>query len=120
MLKLELEQVEVIGKPIPACESEPISHVEQAQNMAEFLAGISAQLDVPAAVVAGRTPLISDPNFTHWVVGQGQIVGEAREAESNGYGSCFVCVRLFGMPENAEHGHVDPSRLHAKKNAKLA
>jgi hypothetical protein len=44
VLELEPEQVQVIGTPIPACESDPISREEQARNMAEFLVGIAQNL----------------------------------------------------------------------------
>jgi hypothetical protein len=47
VLELEQNQIEVIGTPIPACESDPISRKEQAQNMMEFMGqlaeGLSAQ-----------------------------------------------------------------------------
>ena len=35
VLELEPVQVEVIGTPIPACESDPINRKEQAENMAD-------------------------------------------------------------------------------------
>ena len=41
VIDLDHDQVQVIGRPIPACESDPISRAEQAKNMAEFLAGLS-------------------------------------------------------------------------------
>ena len=37
VLELDPEQLEVIGTPIPACESDPISTQEQHDNMEEFL-----------------------------------------------------------------------------------
>ena len=37
VLELDPEQLEVIGTPIPACESDPISTQDQHENMAEFL-----------------------------------------------------------------------------------
>ncbi len=40
VIELDREQVLVIGKPIPVCESDPVSRVEQSRNMAEFVAGI--------------------------------------------------------------------------------
>ena len=44
VLELEPSQVEVVGTPIPACESEPISSEKQAANMAEFMTGVARAL----------------------------------------------------------------------------
>ncbi len=40
VLELKPEQVEVIGKPVPWQETEPISRKEQHENMARFLVGL--------------------------------------------------------------------------------
>jgi hypothetical protein len=58
VLELEPVQVEVIGRPIPACESDPISRQQQDRNMAEFLGGIAAQMNLPeerAVCISGKT-----------------------------------------------------------------
>jgi hypothetical protein len=47
VLELDPEQVEVIGKPIPACESDPVSRAKQEQNMAAFLGGMAQELGLP-------------------------------------------------------------------------
>jgi len=47
VLELEPVQIEVIGTPIPAIESDPISREEQRQNMAEFLGSIAQEMDIP-------------------------------------------------------------------------
>jgi hypothetical protein len=47
VLELEPEQVEVIGTPIPACESDPVSREKQTQNMAKFLGGLAQDLGLP-------------------------------------------------------------------------
>ena len=44
VLELEPHQVEVIGKPIPWKEEEPVSRQVQGKNMARFLAGLCADL----------------------------------------------------------------------------
>ena len=49
VLELEPEQVEVIGKPIPVCESDPILREEQDRKMAGFLGGLARDLGVPPA-----------------------------------------------------------------------
>ena len=47
VLELEPVQVEVIGTPIPAIESDPISRDEQRRNMAEFLGNLAQEMDIP-------------------------------------------------------------------------
>ena len=47
VLELDPEQVEVIGTPIPACESDPVSREKQEQNMAAFLGGLAQDLGLP-------------------------------------------------------------------------
>ncbi|MGB2829966.1 MAG: DUF2958 domain-containing protein [Phycisphaerae bacterium] len=47
VLELDPEQVEVIGTPIPACESDPVSREKQQQNMATFLGGMAQELGLP-------------------------------------------------------------------------
>ena len=112
VIELDADQVEVIGRPIPACESAPISREQQARNMANFLGGLSQEAGVPAfAPVQG---LVSDPSFTHWVVAEGRLVGEARGVKPAKNGRCSVCVRLFHMPECAEHGTIDREHLREK------
>ena len=47
VLELEPAQIEVIGTPIPAMESDPISREGQRRNMAEFLGSIAREMDIP-------------------------------------------------------------------------
>jgi len=112
VLEIEREQVQVIGRPIPACESDPIPRSEQARKMANFLAGISQEAGVPA--VAPGQHLVSDPTFSHWVVTEGQVLGEARDVQPDGNGTCFAYVRLFQIPEGAEYGTIEQQYLRAK------
>ena len=44
VLELEPGQVQVIGTPIPASESEPVSREEQNRNMAEFLSQMAREV----------------------------------------------------------------------------
>jgi hypothetical protein len=53
VLELRPEQVQVIGTPIPWETEPPLSREEQARNMGNFLAGLSASLGAPAIVVGG-------------------------------------------------------------------
>ena len=116
VLELDPEQVEVIGKPIPACESDPISRDEQAENMAGFLTGLACAMNVPAIAVGNGDPLVSDPKFSHWVVEQGRIVGEAHSVKPADHGMSFAFVRLFRMFDLAEHGYIANNQLRAKTN----
>ena len=113
VLELEPEQVKVIGRPIPAIESDPISRQKQQQNMARFLAGLSQSAQVPA-VELGEQPVISDPKFTHWVIEGEVIIGEAHSVESGHNGIAFAYVRLFAMPEMAEYGSIESEKLRSK------
>jgi hypothetical protein len=47
VLELDPEQVQVIGTPIPVCESDPVSREKQQQNMAAFLGGMAQELGLP-------------------------------------------------------------------------
>ena len=118
VLEPDAEQVQVIGKPIPACESDPVSRENQRQHMARFMDELSTASGVPVVQVGGRGPVVSDARFTHWVVEQGSILGEAHSIETNGNGMSFAFVRLFNMPEAAEYGHIETTKLQAK-NGKL-
>ncbi len=57
VIELDTDQVELLTRPIPACESDVIDRKEQAENMAGFLCGVASELGVPAsrAVAVGET-----------------------------------------------------------------
>ncbi len=112
VLELDRAQVQIIGRPIPACESDPISREEQARNMANFLAEVSQEVGVPA--VAPGQQLVSDPSFTHWIVVEDQVIGEAREVQPDNNKTAFAYVRLFNMPECAEYGWTENKHLRSK------
>ena len=63
VIELQHAQVEVIGTPIPACESDPISRQQQNLNMAKFLGGLAAELNLPeerAICVGANTVVTAD------------------------------------------------------------
>jgi hypothetical protein len=63
VIELEPTQVEVIGTPIPARESYPVSREQQNRNMAEFLGGMVAEMNLPAervVCVGGDTVVEAD------------------------------------------------------------
>ena len=115
VLELSREQLQVIGRPIPACESDPISREEQQHNMDEFLADVSREAGKMAITMGPQ--IVADPAFTHWVVVNGKTVGEAHSVESDGHGHSFGFVRLFNMPEGAEYGYIDSRYLQAKSES---
>ncbi len=115
VIELDQDQVKVIGRPIPACESDPISREEQARKMAGFLAELSQAAGVVA--IAPGQGIVSDPQFTHWVVVDGKIAGEAHSVEAAGNSRSFAFVRLFNMPEGAEYGYIETAYLRPKQNS---
>jgi len=63
VIELEPAQVQVIGTPIPACESDPVSREQQNRNMAEFLGDVAADLNLPqerAVCIRGSTMIQAD------------------------------------------------------------
>jgi hypothetical protein len=112
VIELEPAQVKVIGQPIPACESDPIDRAEQAANMRTFLAGLGSGAQAPLK----DTTIHSDPAFTHWVLLEGKVVGEAHSVEDEGGGISFAFVRLFGMDDLAEFGTIETQRLRHKSD----
>ncbi len=57
VIELEPEQIELLTQPIPACESDPISRKEQANNMGQFLGELASEIGIPEelAVATGNT-----------------------------------------------------------------
>ncbi|MGD0572901.1 MAG: DUF2958 domain-containing protein [Sedimentisphaerales bacterium] len=57
VIELEPLQIEVVGTPIPALESDPVSRREQAGNMASFLCGLASSLGISEkqAITIGDT-----------------------------------------------------------------
>jgi len=45
VLELESNQVQVIGRPIPACESDPVSREQQENNMFNYMRGTAEALN---------------------------------------------------------------------------
>ena len=57
VLELDTDQVELLTRPIPAMESDPIDRKDQAENMAEFLSGTAEAIGIPQehAIATGNT-----------------------------------------------------------------
>ena len=63
VIELEPIQLEVIGMPIPAIESDPISREEQNHNMGEFLGSLAQEMNIPeerVICVGGDTVVKAD------------------------------------------------------------
>ena len=82
--------------------------------MAGFLTELARELGVPAIAVGQQQPIVSDPEFTHWVVEQDVLVGEAHSVKQGANGMSFAFVRLFSIPEMAEYGYIETNKLSAK------
>jgi len=105
LIKLEPVQMEVIGTPIPACESDPISRQQQSQNMAEFLGSLAADLNLPAervVCISGSTVIQADKRPTSRKVrGMKLLTKEIRKklpplyAQEDKGGKAIVHLRLF-------------------------
>lgn len=60
VIELETDQVELLTRPIPACESDPIDRKQQAENMAGFLCNLSQEIGIPEnrAIAIGETTAV--------------------------------------------------------------
>lgn len=62
VLELDQDQIEVIGTPIPACESDPVSREKQQQNMVAFLSGMAQELgSTPGQSIGVGAATVSRP-----------------------------------------------------------
>ena len=115
VMELPPEAVEVIGQPIPWRLTQPISRGQQHEQFAAFLSGGSRDLafhDCP-----DDTSGVDDPGFSHWVIENAVVVGEAREIEPIDDHLCIAYVRLFRLPEQAEYGRIATDQLRPKHPA---
>jgi len=105
VIELEPVQVEVIGRPIPACESDPISREQQSRNMAQFLGDIAAATGLPkerAVCISGSTVIQAGARAANKKVrGMKLLTKEMRKTlpplyaqESKG-GKAVVYLKLF-------------------------
>jgi hypothetical protein len=103
-------QVEVVGKPIPACESDPVSREQQNHNMAEFLGGLAAELNIPeerAVCIGGRTAVTADKRAANnRVRGMKLLTEEIRKKlpplySQDGKGSKAIAHVKFFTPDSS-------------------
>ncbi len=105
VIELEPVQVEVIGTPIPACESDPISREQQKRNMAEFLGAVAAEVNLPeerAVCISGSNVIVADRKAANNKIrGMKLLTQEIRKnlpplyAQENKGGEAVVYLRLF-------------------------
>ena len=110
VIELEPVQVEVIGTPIPAMESFPVSREQQNRNMSEFLGDLAAELDIPAEsaiCVGGQTVVEADKRVVNNKIrGMKLLTQEIRKklpplyAQDGKYGKAVVFVKYF-CPDNS-------------------
>jgi len=105
VIELEPAQIEVIGMPIPVIESDPISREQQSRNMAEFLGGLAADLDLPkerVVCVGANTVVTADKRATNnRIRGMKLLTKEIREklpplyAQDGKGGKAIAYLKLF-------------------------
>lgn len=111
VLELEPDQVEVIGMPIPACESGTISREVQSRNMAKFLGGLARDLNIPAEnaiCVGGKTQIKAEKKNSKAVKipGMKLLTQEIRKKlpplySQDGKGSKAVAYVKFFTPDSS-------------------
>ena len=105
VIELEPVQIEVIGPPIPAIESDPVSREQQGQNMAAFLGGLAAELNLPkerAICVGADTVVTADKRAANnRIRGMKLLTKEIREklpplyAQDGKGGKAIAYLKLF-------------------------
>lgn len=105
VIELEPSQVQVVGRPIPACESDPISRDQQRRNMAEFLGAVAADVNLPeerAVCLSGDSVIVADKRAAHNKVrGMKLLTKEIRKrlpplyAQESKGGLAVVHLKLF-------------------------
>jgi len=109
VIELKPVQIEVIGTPIPAIESDPISREQQSQNMAVFLGGLAAELNLPkerAICVGGDTVVKADERaVNNKIRGMKLVTQEIRKKlpplySQDGKGGKAVVYAKFFTPDS--------------------
>ncbi len=105
LIELEPQQVVVIGTPVPACESDPISRDQQNRNMAEFLGELATELNLPkehVVCISGNAVIQADKRTANKRVrGMKLLTQEIRKklpllyAQKDKGGKAIVHLKLF-------------------------
>ncbi len=116
VIELEPVQLEVIGSPIPACESDPINRKDQAGNMAGFLCGLATEMEIPEtnAIAVGETAAVEKAKkvlANDKIRGMKLLTKELREqlpplySQDGKGGKAVVYVKLF-TPDSSWYWHI--------------
>jgi hypothetical protein len=105
VIELERAQMQVLGEPIPARESYPISREQQDRNMAEFLGDIAAEMNLPqdrAICISGSAVIQADKQPANGKIrGMKLLTKEIRKklpplyAQESKGGKAVVHLKLF-------------------------
>jgi len=115
VIELEPVQVEVIGTPIPACESDPVSREQQSRNMAQFLGDMAAAAGLPrerAVCISGSTVIQAGARAANKKIrGMKLLTKEMRKklpplyAQESKGGKAIVYLKLF-TPDSGWTWHI--------------
>ena len=116
VLELGTDQVELLTQPIPACESDPISRKEQAENMAGFLCGVAHEMGIPEtrAIAVGETVAVERAKkviTNNKIRGMKLLPKELREklpplySQDGKGGKAVVYAKLF-TPDSSWSWHI--------------
>lgn len=110
VIELQPHQVQVIGTPIPAAESFPISRQQQSENMARFLSTLASELginqDQTICVGDQEASAIARRNANDRIRGMKLLPKEIRKIlpplySQDGKGAAAVVYARFYTPDNA-------------------
>jgi len=116
VIELGTDQIELLSQPIPACESDPISRKEQAENMAGFLCGVANEMCIPEtrAIAVGETVAVERAKkviANNKIRGMKLLPKELREklpalyAQDGKGGKAVVYAKLF-TPDSSWYWHI--------------
>ena len=109
VIELEQDQIELLTRPIPAIESDPISREEQKHNMTAFLGSLAQEMNIPserAICVGGSTVVKADKRVANnRIRGMKLLTEEIRRKlpplySQDGKGSKAVAYLKFFTPDS--------------------
>ena len=109
VIELEQDQIELLTRPIPAIESDPISREEQKHNMAAFLGSLAQEMNIPserAICVGSGTVVKADKKaVNNKIRGMKLLTEEIRRKlpplySQDGKGSNAVAYLKFFTPDS--------------------
>jgi hypothetical protein len=118
LLQPKLHQLRICGMPPPASECTPISREEQERPYADSLREAKRNTKTAAAMIAMAGQVPSDPAFTHWVIVDDRIVGEAHNVQPEGNDYSSAHIQLFDKPGIVTYEHIETDRLRGKSVAR--